>query len=87
MQRFPAVLVDKCNLNNPRPSEKGDIHYREGNLRLLNIRISLCRHWQWEYHRQTGQHLVPKPYGSQLPWKSLYQGETQDSLEDKALIW
>nr|WP_282555108.1 MULTISPECIES: DUF4123 domain-containing protein [Providencia] len=37
-----------------------------------------------EYHRQTGQYLVPMLHGSQLPWQSLYQGETQDSLAEQA---
>lgn len=82
--KISAVLVDKCNLTHPRPSEKGDIHYREGQPTFIEYSHLYVVIDSGEYHRQTGQHLVPKLHGSQLPWKSLYQGETQDSLEDKA---
>lgn len=79
-----AVLVDERNLTHPRPSEKGDIHYAEGQPAFSDGVHLYAVIDSGEYHRQTGQHLVPMLHGSQLPWQSLYQGETQDSLEDQA---
>lgn len=82
--KVSTVLVDSQLYTHPRPSEKGDIHYREGQPTFIEYSHLYVVIDSGEYHRQTGQHLVPKLHGSQLPWKSLYQGETQDSLEDKA---
>lgn len=80
----PAVLVDKHNLTHPLPSEKGDIHYQVGQPVLLDDTALYMVIDSGEYHRQTGQFLVPMLYGSRLPWQSLYQGETQDSLAEQA---
>ncbi|EOD8958203.1 DUF4123 domain-containing protein [Providencia stuartii] len=79
-----AVLVDERNLTNPLPSEKGDIHYQVGQPALLDDVDLYMVIDSGEYHRQTGQYLVPMLHGSQLPWQSLYQGETQDSLAEQA---
>lgn len=83
-EHIPAVLVDERNLTHPLPSEKGDIHYQAGAPAFIaNTTLYLVID-SGEYYRQTARHLVPALYGSQLPWQSLYQGETQANLEDSA---
>lgn len=79
-----AVLVDEHNLTHPLPSEKGDIHYQPGLPVFIDSTYLYMVIDSGEYHRQTGQHLVPVLHGAQLPWQSLYQGKTQDSLADLA---
>lgn len=81
---IPAVLTDEHNLTSPLPSEKGDIHYQPGQPEFITGTSLFAVLDSGEYHRQTGQHLVPVLHGIHLPWRSLYQGETQDSLEDRA---
>lgn len=81
---IPAVLTGEHNLTCPLPSENGDIHYQPGPPGFIPGIPLFAVIDSGEYHRQTGQHLVPVLLGTHLPWQSLYQGETQESLADRA---
>lgn len=80
----PVMLSKEKSLTHVLPSDNDDILYtpeplprRNGSEHFLIMDGSV-------YQQITGQYIVPALYASGLPWESLFQGETQITLEDSA---